>query len=56
MLLVAKMYLYGVLSNGDYEELRYYNTKSNYLAAYYYLRVAAEYYENREAYYLLGIL
>jgi hypothetical protein len=54
--LVAKMYLYGLLPNADYDELRYYNTKSNYLAAYYYLRVAAEYYENKEAYYLLGIL
>lgn len=26
------------------------------MAAYYYLRVAAEYYENKEAYYLLGII
>jgi hypothetical protein len=26
------------------------------MAAYYYLRVAAEHFENKEAYYLLGIL
>ena len=44
LVLVAKMYLYGLLPNHDYSELESYDTKSNYMAAYYYLRVAAEYY------------
>lgn len=56
LLLVAKMYLYNFLPNHELPALRTYDTPSNYLAAYYYLRIAAEHYENAEAYYLLGIL
>jgi hypothetical protein len=41
LLLVAKMYLYRILPNNEVQELHYYNTQSNYMAIYYYLRVAA---------------
>jgi hypothetical protein len=50
------MYLYRILPTQEVRELRYYNTKSTYMAVYYYLRVASEHFENKEAYYLLGIL
>lgn len=56
LLLVAKMYLYGFLPDHQLPALRSYDTPSNYLAAYYYLRIAAEHYENPEAYYMLAIL
>jgi TPR repeat protein len=56
LLLVGKMYLYGLLPSNYKPELRYYATHSNYMAAYYYLRTAAEKYENKEAYYMLGVL
>lgn len=50
------MYLYNFLPNHDLPALRNYDTPSNYLAAYYYLRIAAEHYENPEAYYMLAVL
>ncbi len=54
--LVGKMYLYEILPDNTIPQLRPYNTDSSYIAAYYYLRVAAQKYENKDAYYILGIL
>jgi len=43
-LLLGKMYLYGLLSTEDDSRLSIYMTESNYLASYFYLRIAAEQY------------
>lgn len=42
LLLVGKMYLYGLLPDREDSRLRVYNTDSRHLAAYFYLRLAAE--------------
>lgn len=55
-LLVAKMYLYGMLDRPERSELQQYVTEAPYLAAYFYLQVAAHQYSNSQAYYWLGLL
>lgn len=50
------MYLYQMIPNAEVPTLKYYMTDSPYIAAYYYLKIAADHYENREAYYLLGVM
>lgn len=40
-MLLGKMYLYKMLPNHDVHALRVYNTKSDYAASYYYLKLAA---------------
>lgn len=45
------MYLYNVIP-----EISSYKTKSRYILGYHYLKIAAEVFENSEAYYYLAIL
>lgn len=50
------MYLYGLLDDPQHPSLQSYRTQATYLAAFFYFKVAAENYSNKQAYYWLGLL
>lgn len=50
------MYLYRLLDNPKQPQLQRYVTPAHLLAAYFYLKIAAERHGNDQAYYLLGLL
>jgi hypothetical protein len=58
LLLLGKMYLYDILPKSSLRDSTWgiYDSQSRHMLAYFYLKIAAEEYENSEAYYFLGLL